>query len=660
LLHNYIYKNFTASHSLFFILIISLFVPASVKAQWVNNPALNNKFVVDASDPINISTAADNKGGAFIFWEDNKHGFSNDIYFLHVDANGKPSFRADGKKISEAAGIKVKPETAGNLPGTAVVVWNDFSRSKQGNLFVQKVINNGNLMWGNNGVQISRNLFDTGEYSIESDSRGNTFVSYIGKEEEFGNQFSIFLQKLNYYGTPLYGDEGKRINVSNWRKSMSSVLPDDNGGAFLFWIESHGNKSSIFSQHIDSVGNVLWGKKPLMVSNPEHNVVTYSVQKTDFNSLYIAWQVHQTQRVVYHQLIDFKGKNLWTSGGKPVTSRQGNQTNPQVLTADSVLIVSWTNDQSDKNIYIQRFDKTGRALWAKDGVAVIEIEGDQFGQKLLPDGTGGAIVSWIDKRFESIKANIYAQRVTYKGELDWREDAIEVASNHNTDKSYVSIVSDNRGGIIAVFKEKREGNNLIYGQKLFNTGTYVSQIVGLTVQSVQDSVKISWYSANEPGNTTFDIERSSQSESGGTRWGVIGSIFSEVKSSAKYYEYYDIPDESGSIYYRIVQRDNEGNIQPSDVVRLIHLDSGYDFIVTQNSPNPFNNETTINFNLPFNSMVKVEFYNSQIEKVHEINERFPVGQNKIVFKADGFHPGIYFYRFTAGDFVDVKKMIIVN
>src|ERR1035437_469506 len=124
------------SFLLIFGLVLISFSP--LFSQWVNNPALNTEIVIGASKPINISSVEDLKGGAFIFWEDNKSTFQNDIFFVHMDGNGKVSFRTDGKKVSELNGNKVQPVVTSNLPNTAVVVWKDFTRSKSGNLFAQR------------------------------------------------------------------------------------------------------------------------------------------------------------------------------------------------------------------------------------------------------------------------------------------------------------------------------------------------------------------------------------------------------------------------------------------------------------------------------------------------------------------------------------------
>src|ERR1035437_703558 len=144
------------------ILVVIFVLP--LNSQWVNNPALNTKLVIDGLKPINISSVEDLKGGAFIFWEDNKSGFQNEIYFIHMDGNGNVSFQADGKKISNLTGNKFAPAVSRNLANTAVVVWKDYSRSKNGNLFAQRVYTNGNLLWQISGVQVTPDYPDVIDY----------------------------------------------------------------------------------------------------------------------------------------------------------------------------------------------------------------------------------------------------------------------------------------------------------------------------------------------------------------------------------------------------------------------------------------------------------------------------------------------------------------
>jgi hypothetical protein len=653
-----IFSFFSCKISAFAVCFIVLSA-SFLNAQWVNNPALNTKLVTDGSKPINISSVEDLKGGAFIFWEDNKSGFQNDIFFIHMDGNGKVSFRADGKKVSELNDDKVSPAACINLPNTAVIVWKDFSLSKTGNLFAQKVYANGNLFWQKNGVQATPNYPGVTDYAVCSDDKGNVYISYIAKSDEFASSYKLKLQIIKANGNLQNNVDGITIHDSPYRKSLSSVIADNEGGAFLFWLENQNNKSILFSSHIDSSGKEVWGKKPLAVSNVNHNVLSYSVHMSDFASIYIAWQIQKSDKEIFHQLISISGKPLWGPGGKIASVRKGYKTNPQVLTADSTIILSWTNElNKDKDIYIQKYNIKGAPRW-KDDVAVIKLPKDQFGQKLLSDGKAGAIVAWIDKRKESVRPNIYAQRISSGGKRLWDSLGIAVASYNNTEKSYPSIVSDLRGGAIAIFKEIRASKGEIYAQKIFNTGTYVSQIIGLSAVLNGDSVKISWYSANESGGTNYDIEKTVQTEDGTSQWTVVGNIKSEGISSAKYYQFHDYPKETGTIFYRIIQKDNLGNIQPSDVTKVEFFQATGKITLGQNSPNPFSDETSIIFFLTEPAWIKFEFFNSHIELIREIEgKNYPQGENKITFSGKDLPAGVYFYRAQAGDFVDVRKMVL--
>ena len=80
---------------------------------------------------------------------------------------------------------------------------------------------------------------------------------------------------------------------------------------------------------------------------------------------------------------------------------------------------------------------------------------------MISDGNNGSIISWIDRRKDSTLANIYIQKLNSTGKFKWDSLGVAVASHNNTPKSYLSLVSDENGGAIAIFKEKRDGKNTI-------------------------------------------------------------------------------------------------------------------------------------------------------------------------------------------------------
>lgn len=86
-----------------------------------------------------------------------------------------------------------------------------------------------------------------------------------------------------------------------------------------------------------------------------------------------------------------------------------------------------------------------------------------------------------------------------------------------------------------------------------------------------------------------------------------------------------------------------------------------DFKLSQNYPNPFNPVTNIEFSLPKSGMTKLTVFDitgKEVEKL--VNQNLSAGTYKVDFDASPLSSGTYFYRIEAGDFVQVKKMILVK
>jgi hypothetical protein len=85
------------------------------------------------------------------------------------------------------------------------------------------------------------------------------------------------------------------------------------------------------------------------------------------------------------------------------------------------------------------------------------------------------------------------------------------------------------------------------------------------------------------------------------------------------------------------------------------------FSLQQNYPNPFNPVTTIEYSIPKNSLVTIKVYDIIGREVRTlINSNLVAGNHMVQFDARDLSSGAYFYRITAGDFTDTKKMILTK
>ncbi|MCD6308152.1 MAG: T9SS type A sorting domain-containing protein [Candidatus Latescibacteria bacterium] len=85
------------------------------------------------------------------------------------------------------------------------------------------------------------------------------------------------------------------------------------------------------------------------------------------------------------------------------------------------------------------------------------------------------------------------------------------------------------------------------------------------------------------------------------------------------------------------------------------------FSVAQNSPNPFNPTTTINFSLAQSGDVAVDVFNVAGQKIDTLVDGFmDAGQHSVVWNASGFSAGVYFYTVKSAGFSKTMKMTLVK
>ena len=106
--------------------------------------------------------------------------------------------------------------------------------------------------------------------------------------------------------------------------------------------------------------------------------------------------------------------------------------------------------------------------------------------------------------------------------------------------------------------------------------------------------------------------------------------------------------------------DISGEVLVDDIAEFSNVRPAV-FKLNQNYPNPFNPVTMINYQLPMTSDVELSVYNLLGQKVATlVNVRQRAGYHQIEWGAGGFSSGIYYYRIEAGDFQDVKKMVLLR
>ena len=159
----------------------------------------------------------------------------------------------------------------------------------------------------------------------------------------------------------------------------------------------------------------------------------------------------------------------WVLDGSPVSEAAYTQDYCQAISdGEGGMIVTWQDTRNAyQGIYAQKIDGYGNQVWTTDGVAICAFDANQSVPFLCSDGAGGAIIVWEDYRNNNW--DIYAQKIDAAGITQWADNGIAICNNPGY-QDQPRLVPDGSGGAVIVWADDRNGNWDIYVQSVSSDG----------------------------------------------------------------------------------------------------------------------------------------------------------------------------------------------
>ena len=170
-----------------------------------------------------------------------------------------------------------------------------------------------------------------------------------------------------------------------------------------------------------------------------------------------------------------------------------------------------------------------------------------------------------------------------------------------------------------------------------------------TASAIMTVEKTGSYSWGSTENMVGDVQSWVKNPESNYGWALIGNEASS--STAKRFDSKEISTENNRPILTITY----------STPTVVEDDNPIEFVLAQNSPNPFNPTTSIDFTIPEKGIVTIDIFNIAGQKVETIeNEFLNAGNHSVIWDASDFSAGVYFYILKSGKHSKTMKMTLLK
>ena len=464
----------------YIMLTILLAVQFSVVfGQWSTDPE-NPGIVCDTEGlQINPQAIADDDGGVFVFWLDNRlnDSYARQVYGQHFDANGYALWEEDGRLILSHS-TKINWFNASRIyNGEIIIGWLTAVNAGTDSLRVQRLDENGSKIWADELIVANADItpdYILGMYGyhIIHDNSGYCIsigtVYYGGAS---GNRITRFTSDGVLTGWYNGEPEGTQYNFG--ASGLQSAF-DAASNVYIYYSTANGAGAELMCLKVNTAGDTLWG--PVAVLAGTQGLAYQFSGISDEEGITFVWQGYGDGgdgTNLYARRLTADGVFAWGGPTVPVCAIDGFQANFFWKKSGDNYYITWADgrpgtDPGNYDIYAQKFDVNGTVYWTVNGVLAVSLNTYSPNPEFDFSDNNSMIIC-----HQSNTVGFVAQKVQDDGTIAWDEDGSLICTSIYNPfyAEHVEIKSDNK--VISVWAKTNPigGSDNIYITRVDDAGT---------------------------------------------------------------------------------------------------------------------------------------------------------------------------------------------
>jgi hypothetical protein len=468
-------------------------------AAWPVDPGVNVPLATGSSFQYGPAAVADGAGGMLVGFVD-----GSDIRTLRVNPDGSIRWNV---LVCGATGTQQSVVVTSDGAGGAILAWSD-NRSGNFDIYAQRVNALGAVQWAANGVALCTVATDQTLPVIASNGASGAVVAW----QDLRNSafFDIYAQVVTSSGA-IGPVGGVAVCTAAGDQRELAMTATGVGGVVLAWRDGRADGGDIYAQLLATGGTLIsnyWAANGVAAAAQANTQSTPTVTTDGQFGALVFWTDGRagTGADLYGQRIDINGIARWPFGGYAVANGTGSETLPSAVSDGAGgAFVSFSDTRNaglNGDIYAQHVSPAGGGMWGATGTSVNTNAAYADYSRVISDGAGGVVVSWIDIRFDALGGDYFAQRLNAAGSRLWTSDGVAVTTAYSN--GYViapaEMVLTPEGDALFAWNDSRDvfgGNGDIYGQRVDHFGVLGDPApVMVSVRDVKNDqggqVKVSW------------------------------------------------------------------------------------------------------------------------------------------------------------------------